>query len=84
MINETAGAHQEAIETVFGVQLLNLVEQTGNNVVATRSLTSTEDHTNVHSLGGLALSGNKLYQRHTVGIGEELFDFFLIVNALFT
>ena len=82
VIHQTARAEDEAIETVLGVQLLHGVEQTGDDIVATRSLTAAEDDSHVHLLVGNSLAGNELHERHAVGIREELLDFFLVVNTL--
>ena len=82
MVYQTARAENETIEAVFGIQTLNGIKQTGNHVVTTRSLTTRKDDTNVHLLGVGLGSGLKLYDRHTVGVGEQLLDFFLVTYTL--
>ena len=82
MINQTARTQDETEETVLGVQLLDLIEKTGNHVVSARSLTTRQDDTNVHLLVVGLCSGLKLYDRHTVGVREQLLDLFLITNTL--
>ena len=82
MVYQTARTEDETIETVLGVEFLNLVEQTGNHVVTARSLTTTEDNTHVH-LGGVGFGSRlKLHNRHTVSVGEQLLDFVLISYTL--
>ena len=82
MIHQSARTQDETIETVLGVQLLDLVEKTGNYVVSARSLTTRQDDTNVHLLGVGLSSRLKLYDRHTIGIGEQLLNLFLITYTL--
>ena len=82
MVYQTTRTEDETIETVLRIQLLDLVEKTGNNVVTARSLTTAEDDTNIH-LGMIGLSSwLELYDRHTVGVREQLLDFFLVANTL--
>ena len=47
MINETAGAHEEAVELRSGVLLLETVIETANHVVTAGSLTAGEDDADV-------------------------------------
>ena len=82
MVNKTARTHKETIETVLGVQLLNLVKEARDHVVAARSLTAAEDNAYVHGLVSFCFCGNKLYERHSVCVREELLDLLLVVNAL--
>ena len=82
MVYQTARTQDETIKTVLGVQLLDLVEETGNHVVSARSLTTRENDTYVHLRVVSLCSRYKLYDRHTVGIREQLLDFFLITNTL--
>ena len=82
MVNQTTRTQDESEETVLGVQFLNLIEQTGNHVMTTRSLTTRQDDTNVHLLGVSLSSRLKLYDRHTIGVGEQLLDLFLITYTL--
>ena len=82
MINQTTRAEDETEETVLRVELLDLIEQTGNHVMTARSLTARKDDTNVH-LGVIGLCcGLKLHDRHTVSVGEQLLDLFLVANTL--
>ena len=82
MVNKTTRTKDETIKTILGVQLLNLIKEAGNDVMATRSLTTRQDDTYVHLLRVALSSGHELYERHTIGIGEQLFDFFLVCHAL--
>ncbi len=52
MVNETAGAHEETVETAVAVHLLDAVEQTADYVVTAGSLTARQNHTHVHGFGG--------------------------------
>ena len=82
MVNQTTRAEDESEETVLGVELLDLVEETSDNIVTTRSLATAEDDTHVHFLG-IGLCGRfKLYDRHTIGVGEQLLNLFLVAYAL--
>ena len=82
VVYETARTHKETIKMVLGVQLLDTIEKTTDHIVSTRSLTTAEDNSHIHLCGIHHFSWFKLYERHSVGVGEEGFDFFLIVNAL--
>ena len=82
MVYQTARTQDETIKTVGGIQTLHSIKQTGNHVVTARSLTTTKDNTHIHGLVALLFTGNELYERHSVGIGEESLDFFLVVNTL--
>ena len=82
MVYQTARAEDETVEAVLGVQLLNLVEQTGDDVVTARSLTTAEDDTHVHLLRVGLGSGDELNEGHTVGVGEQLLDLFLVGYTL--
>ena len=82
MVNKTAWPHQEAIKTVLRIQLFDSIKQTTDDIVSTGSLTSGENNTDINSLGVVFLTRHELYQRHTIGVREQLFDFFLIVNTL--
>ena len=82
MVYETTRAEDETVETVLGVELLDLVEKTCDDVVTTRSLTTAKDNTHIHLLRVGLGSGLKLYDGHTIGIGEEFLDFLLITYTL--
>ena len=83
VINETAGAHEEAVELRSGVLLLETVIETANHVVTAGSLTAGEDDADVDgSIFLLFVGGFEADEGHAVGVGEECFDFFLIVNTL--
>ena len=40
MVNQTAGAQDETVQFVGGIEFLETVKQTGNNVVSAGSLTT--------------------------------------------
>ena len=82
MVYQTARTQDETEQTVLGVELLDLIEQTGNHVVTARSLTTRKDDTYVHLLVVSLGSGLELYDRHTIGVREQLLDLFLITNTL--
>ena len=82
MVNQTARTQDETEQTVLGVQLLDLVEKTGNHVVSARSLTTRQDDTYVHLLSVGLCSRLKLYDRHTIGIREQFLNLFLVTNTL--
>ncbi len=82
MIDQTAGTQDEAKQAIGWIQLLDGIEKTCNHVVATRSLTTTQDDAHIHRLAGCLLSRNKLNEGHAVGIREQSLDFLLIVNTL--
>ena len=82
MIDKTARTEDKTEETVLWVQLLDLVEQTCNHIVTARSLTTRKDDTDVHLLIVSRGSRFKLDDRHTIGIGEQLLDGFLVTYTL--
>ena len=82
MVYQSARTQDETVQTVLRVQLLNLIVQTGNHIVTTRSLTTRQNDTDIHLSSVGLCSGFKLYNRHTIGVGEELLDFFLIAHTL--
>ena len=82
MVNETAGSHQEAIQFAILVERLHAIVETADYVVTTRSLTTREDDTYVDGFGLLGFASDKLHNGHTVGVGEEGFDFLLISYTL--
>ena len=50
MLDEPLRPHEEAIETTVGVDTLDPVEETCDDVVSTGCLSPREDDTDVHSL----------------------------------
>ena len=82
MVYQATRTQDKTEQAVLGIQFLDLVEQTCDDVMATRSLTTRQDDTHVHLLGVSLLCGDKLHDRHTVGVGEELFDLLLITYTL--
>ena len=83
VINKTAGTHEEAVELRSGVLLFETVIETANHVVTAGSLTAGEDDADVDgSIFLLFVGGFEADEGHAVGVGEECFDFFLIVNTL--
>ena len=50
--------------------------------MTTRSLTTREDDTYVDGFGFLGFASDKLHNGHTIGVGEEGFDFLLISYTL--
>ena len=83
VVDETAGAHEEAVELGIGVLLFQTVVETANHVVTAGSLSSRKDDADVD--GGIFLllvGGFEANEGHTVGVGEEGFDFFLVINTL--
>ena len=50
--------------------------------MSTRSLTAAEDDTHIHTGIVHLIRLLKLDQRHTIGIGEERLDLFLIIHTL--
>ena len=82
VVDQTARTEDEAVETVLGIEFLDGIEETRDDVMTARSLTTAEDHADVHHLRVGFLAGHELHQRHTVGVGEQLLDFFLIAYTL--
>ena len=82
MVHESTRSHEEAIKLVLGVKFLDGVKQSADDIVSTWRLTSTEDDANIHFLVVLHVTGNKLYERHAIGVWEESLDFLLIVHTL--
>ena len=82
MVYQTARTEDETVETVLRVKLLDLVEETCNHVMAARSLTAGKDNTHVH-LRIVSLSSRlKLHDGHSISVGEQLFDLFLVAYTL--
>ena len=82
MVYKTTRTEDKAIETVGWIELLQGVEQSGDDIMSTWSLTTTKDNAYIHLLRVGTITRNKLYERHAVGVREELLDLFLIVNTL--
>lgn len=83
MVYQAAGTHQEAVKLVGGILLFKLIVETADNVVAAGSLTTGKNDTDIHrSVFFLFVAGNELNERHTIGIGEECFNLFLVAYAL--
>ena len=83
VVHQTAGAHQESVEFVSGVLFFEFIVETTDHVVSAGGLTSGENDTDVHrSIFFLFVGGDKIHERHAVGVGEEFFDFFLVTHAL--
>ena len=83
MVNQAARTQNKAIQFAVFVQLLDTVENTGNHIVTARSLSTGKDNTHVHCGEVNHLIGSfKLNQRHSVRIGEQFLDFFLVSNRL--
>ena len=82
VVNQTARAEDEAVEFVGWVERLHTVEQTRNDVVTTRSLTTRKDDTHVEWFQCNGFAWLECDDRHTIGIGEKFFDFSLIANRL--
>ena len=82
MVNQTARTEDEAEETVLGIQLLNSIEKTGNHIMSTRGLTATEDDTDIHLCCVSNVALLEFDKRHSVSVGEESLDFFLVIHAL--
>ena len=82
MVNETAGAHQEAIEFAVLVEGLNTIIQTTDNIMTTRSLTTAEDDAYIDWFEGRLFASLESNNRHAISIGEHSLDFVLITYAL--
>ena len=83
MVDETAGAHEEAEEAAVAVNLLDAVEQTADNVVAAGSLAAREDYADIDGLAGGGIGVFLEFEfGKAVCVGEELVDFFLICHRL--
>ena len=83
VVDETAGAHEEAVELGIGVLLFQTVVETANHVVTAGSLSARKDDADVDGCIFLLLVGGfEANEGHTVGVGEEGFDLFLIINTL--
>lgn len=79
---EAAWATEEAEELRLRVNALDTVEDTGDNVVSTRSLTTGKDNANVQSLSfAVSLAGLQLNVRSTVGVREQGLDLLLIADG---
>ena len=82
VVNETAGAEDEAVELGIGVDALDAVEETADDVVSARSLTAAENYAYVDGGLSLGLSLCELNYRQAVGVGEQFLDFSLITYTL--
>ena len=82
MVYKTTRTEDETEETVLRIQFLDLIEQTCDDIMAARSLTTREDDTDIH-LGVVGLgSGLELHDGHAISVGEQLLDFFLVADTL--
>ena len=82
MVNEAAGAEKESVEPVSGIETLDAVKDTADDIVAARSLTAGKDYADIHRCVCLLLTGHELHQGETVGVGKEFLHFFLVSHAL--
>ena len=82
VVNQTARSHKETVELRVLVQRLNTVVETADDIVTARSLTTREDDTYVDGFLVLALSRNELNNRHSVSVGEQSLNLFLITYTL--
>ena len=82
MVNKTARAKNEAIELVGRIERLHTIEQAGNHVVTTRSLTTREDDTHVEGFESNGLAWFESDDRHAVSVGEQFLNFSLIAYRL--
>ena len=82
MIYETTRTKNETIEFVSWVERLHSVEQTRDDIMSTRSLTTAEDDTYVERLERFLFTCFELNDRHAVSVREQCLDFFLIANRL--
>ena len=79
MIYKTARAKYEAIELVSRIQFLNTVEETRNNVVSTRSLTTGKYYADINlSCLHSTVCRFKLQVWHTISVWKQFLYFFLI------
>ena len=81
VVNQTAGAHQETIQTVCLVDSLDAIKQTANHIVSTRSLTTRQNNAYVElSTSQLALL-RVFFEgqlRKSISVWEQSLDFFLV------
>ena len=81
-VDETGRTAEEAVELVVGVQCLQTVVETADNVVTAGSLTAGEDDADVNRFGvGIGLGVGVRLERdkgQTVGVREEFLDFLLV------
>ena len=82
VVNKSARPHEETIKAIVRIQALDGIEKTANHIVAAGSLAAPQNHSDIHLAGVGLVTGNKLHQRHSISVGEQLLDFFLIANAL--
>ena len=82
MVDQTTGSHEESIELILRIHFLDGIKKATNNIVTARSLTTGENNPDVHLLCVFLVTLYKFYKRHTIRIGEEFLDFFLITNTL--
>ena len=82
VIHESAGPHEESVQTVVGVEPFHLVEESGDDVMSAGSLSAAQNDTHVDGFSRGFVARNKFHKRHAVCMGEEFFDFFLIVYTL--
>ena len=84
MVDKSCRTHKEAIKTVLLVQFLKTVKNTAYHIVSAGSLTAGENDTYIkrlfHSLRLVIVL--ELNDRHSVCVGESLFDFRLICHRL--
>ena len=81
MVNQSAGTHQESVETAVLVYFLDTVEKTADYVVSAGGLTTREDNANIYRFAydGIGILF-KLQFGQTVSVREQLLNLFLVGN----
>ena len=82
MVYQTARAQDKAIQLVGRIEFLDSVEQAGDDIVSARSLAARKDDTHVHGSKFLGFAFHQLQQRHSVRVGEQFLNFFLVSYRL--
>src|SRR5574344_70202 len=74
MVNQSPWSHKETIEAILRIKLLNFIKQSTNNIMTTRSLTTTKNNTYIHSFLRGFFTWYELYQRHAISIRKQFLD----------
>ena len=81
MGDESGRTEEETKQTVVGIESFELIEQSGDDVMSAGGLTAAEDDTNVDGFLYRFLTGDELYHRHSVGVGEQAFYYLLVADT---
>lgn len=80
MIHKSAGTHKEAVEFVVGIQAPDTVKEAGDYIMAARGLTAGKNDSHIELRTGGFCAFRKFDHGHSVSVGEEFPDFFLVAD----